>query len=227
MLVQDDPVAVDLLLGYLHREGIGAAVATDGETGLLLVRGLTPDVIVVDMALPGMDGLSFCEQARKYVQAPVILLTSAADETPVIDEVALGVLGYLVAPIRPRELVQRIGAVLRRDSGIPHQQPAELVTGNLVLDQVSRAAAKDGLALELSDQEFDLLAFLMRNPGQVFRRDQLVHAVSGHFFEDPSSIAVHVHGLREKLEDEPSQPTMLVTVWGVGYRFDPRGAAGS
>ncbi|WP_188990981.1 response regulator transcription factor [Saccharopolyspora thermophila] len=218
--MQDDSVVADLVVSYLQRDGIVAAIAADGETGLRLVRSLTPDLVVADVATLGVDRFSFCEQVRRHVQAPIILLTPTADESG-LDEVGFGVADYLVTPVRPRELMQRIrGIIGLRRGRSPHPQPTELIVGDLVLDQRSRQVNRGGSVLVLSDREFDLLAHLMRHPGRVFRRDELVREVWDDCIEAPSSIAAHIHRLREKIEDDPAHPTMLVTVWGAGYRFD-------
>ncbi|MER7015588.1 response regulator transcription factor [Saccharopolyspora sp. NPDC000359] len=221
LLVQDGPVVVDLVMGYLQRDGILPAAAGDVETALRLVRSLTPDLIVVDVALLGDGSAAFCEQVRQHVDASFVLITPAAQGHLPLDQVVVE--GSLTAPVSPRELVQCIRAVLRRGAGpAPLETPLELVAGDLVLDQVSRVATKGGRRLALSAPEFDLLALLMSNPGRVFRRDELFEVLWEKHFEDLASIAVHVHRLREEIEADPAQPAVLVTVWGVGYRLDPR-----
>lgn len=222
--MQDGPIVVDLVMGYLQRDGILPAAAGDAETALRLVHSLLPDLIVVDVALLGAESASFCAQARQRVDASFVLITPTAQGHLPLDEVAVD--GFLTAPVSPRELVQCVWAVLRRGAGpAPLEKPLELVAGDLVLDQVSRVATKGGRTLALSAPEFDLLALLMSDPGRVFRRDELFEVLWEKHFEDLASIAVHVHRLREKIEDDPARPAVLVTVWGAGYRFDPQGRA--
>ncbi|MGP4015000.1 winged helix-turn-helix domain-containing protein [Saccharopolyspora sp. 5N708] len=219
LVVVDDSSVVEMVTSYLHRAGLTAVVATDGATGLELVRQWGPDLVVLDMALSGFDGSRFRWEMPEDSSVPLIMLTSPTVEEDGLTEPAVDADDQLVKPFSPRELVLRIQAVIRRGHLIA-PAATELVVGDLVVNQASRVVSKGGRDLALTNREFELLMFMLHNPGRVFRRDELIRGVAAYGF-GAATIAVHVRLLREKIEDDPSRPKMLITVWGVGYRFDP------
>ncbi|MFR9727746.1 response regulator transcription factor [Saccharopolyspora sp. MS10] len=222
LVVEDDPTVSQVITDYLHRAGYGAVVAADGAIGLELARQMRPDLVVLDVMLPGLDGFRFCQQLRLHSEIPVIMLTSLGAEEDRLRGLEVGADDYLTKPFSPRELVMRVRSVLRRTSAMPPAWASGTRrAGDLVVDQEARTASKAGRKLTTTNKEFELLLFFLDNPGRVFRRDELMRQVWEHDFGDASTVTVHVRRLREKIEDDPSSPTMLVTVWGVGYRFDP------
>nr|WP_221316381.1 response regulator transcription factor [Saccharopolyspora gloriosae] len=227
LLVDDDPDVVEVITGYLHRADYTSIVASDGPTGMELFHRARPDLIVLDVGLPGLDGIRFCERVRAETSTPVIMLTGRAEEEDRLRGLIAGADDYLTKPFSGRELVLRIRAVLRRTEAASAPAPAapELTAGDLVVNESSRVVTKGGRPLTLTNREFDLLVFLLRNPGRVLRRDELMREVWDYDFGGASTVTVHMRRLREKIEDDPSDPAMLMTVWGVGYRFDPPGAA--
>lgn len=222
LVVEDDPTVAEVVTGYLHRADYTAVVASDGRTGLELARAMTPDLVILDVMLPGLDGIRFCRELRVRSQVPVIMLTALGAEEDRLRGLEVGADDYLTKPFSPRELVLRVQSVLRRTTAMP-PPPAGglLVAGDLVVDQNSHLVSKGERQLTLTNKEFELLVFLLKNPGRVFRRDELMRGIWSHDFGDASTVTVHVRRLREKIEDDPSHPNILVTVWGVGYRFDP------
>ncbi|MCX2730117.1 response regulator transcription factor [Saccharopolyspora sp. NFXS83] len=230
LLVDDDPDVVEVITGYLHRADYTSIVASDGPTGMALFHRARPDLIVLDVGLPGLDGIRFCEQVRAATSTPVIMLTGRAEEEDRLLGLIAGADDYLTKPFSGRELVLRIRAVLRRTEASSAPAPVApvapgLTAGDLVVNESSRVVSKHGRPLTLTNREFDLLVFLLRNPGRVLRRDELMREVWDYDFGDASTVTVHMRRLREKIENDPSHPAMLMTVWGVGYRFDPPGTA--
>lgn len=224
LVVEDDPEVAEVITGYLHRAGYTTVVASDGAVGLELSKHMAPDLIVLDLMLPGMDGLTFCRELRARSQAAVIMLTSLGAEEDRLRGLEAGADDYLTKPFSPRELVMRVQSVLRRTMAMPPTHttgPRHF--GDLVVDENARTVTKAGRGVTMTNKEFELLAFFINNPGQVFRRDELMRKVWSHDIGDASTVTVHVRRLREKIEDDPSHPSMLMTVWGVGYRFDPPG----
>jgi DNA-binding response OmpR family regulator len=186
-----------------------------------------PDLVVLDLMLPGMDGLEVCRRIRTTGPLPVIMLTARGDEEDRILGLEVGADDYVTKPFSPRELVLRVESVLRRAGAAT---PARVETiqpwlrsDPLALDPAARRATRDGVELALTIREFDLLEFFMRHPGQATSREQLMQRVWGWEFGDLSTVTVHVRRLREKVEDDPAQPRLISTVWGIGYRFDPPG----
>jgi DNA-binding response OmpR family regulator len=233
LVVDDDPTVRDVVSRYLTKAGYLVSVAGDGEAGLIAALGPPrPDLVVLDLMLPNRSGLDVCAQlradgarnGRDYL--PIIMLTALGEEEDRVLGLELGADDYLTKPFSPRELVLRVGSVLRRagDAGRPVSS-APLVDGDLVVDRSGRRAVLGGRELSLTVREFDLLVFLMRNPGQAFSRAELLEKVWGWSFGDQSTVTVHVRRLREKVEPDPTQPSRISTVWGVGYRYDPAGAA--
>ena len=222
LVVEDDPTVAEVITGYLHRANFVAIVAADGRSGLELATVLDPALIVLDVSLPEMDGIRLCQQLRATSEVPVIMVTALDTEEDRLSGLEAGADDYVTKPFSPRELILRINAVLRRTSPAPPAPaPGLLTSGDLVVDQAARTVTRGGRQLTLTNREYELLVFLMANPGRVFRRDELMRGVWEHDFGDRTTITVHIRRLREKIEDNPSRPTVLVTVWGVGYRFDP------
>jgi len=218
LLVEDDPTVAEVVSRYLTRDGHHVEVATDGLHALVALSETTPDLVVLDLMLPGVDGLEVCRRVREHSDVPIIILSARAEEGDRLRGLDLGADDYLAKPFSPRELAARVRAVLRR---VPptEDEAGPLEHGELHLDPRSRQVTAGGRPLALTVREFDLLTFLMRHPAQVFRRTELLERVWGYSFGDPSTVTVHVRRLREKIEPDPSQPRYVQTVWGVGYRF--------
>jgi DNA-binding response OmpR family regulator len=221
LVVDDEPIVRDVVVRYLQREGYETLEAGDGLDAQELLRNHEPSLVVLDLMLPGMDGLQLCQWIRARSELPVIMLTARAEEADRIVGLELGADDYLTKPFSPRELAARVRTVLRRSRHIGG--PSErLVHGDLDLDAASREVTKAGRLLRLTAKEFDLLWFLASHPRRVFSRDQLMERVWGYEPAfDTGTVTVHVRRLREKIEDDPSRPRHLETVWGVGYRFCP------
>ncbi|MFF7726837.1 response regulator transcription factor [Streptomyces sp. NPDC008001] len=232
LVVDDDPTVAEVVAGYLGRAGFTVDRAADGPAALELAAAVRPDLVLLDLMLPGMDGLEVCRRLRAGGPVPVIMLTARGDEEDRILGLEIGADDYVTKPFSPRELVLRAEAVLRRArslAAVPPPAPALRAAG-IVLDPVARQATKDGVPLALTLREFDLLAFLLRNPGRACGREELMQRVWGWEFGDLSTVTVHVRRLRAKIEDDPARPRFIRTVWGVGYRFeagDPPGPGGT
>ncbi|MFC7304445.1 response regulator transcription factor [Streptomyces monticola] len=220
LVVDDDPTVSEVVAGYLERAGFAVSRAADGPAALRAAAGHRPDLVVLDLMLPGMDGLEVCRELRAQGPVPVIMLTARSDEEERILGLEVGADDYVTKPFSPRELVLRVASVLRRATLAP-QPGARLRAAGLELEPAARRAAKDGRPLALTLREFDLLAFFLRHPGQVCDREQLMQQVWGWDFGDLSTVTVHVRRLRGKIEDDPARPRLIRTVWGAGYRFDP------
>ncbi len=222
LVVDDDRTITDVLARYLTRAGYDVLLAHDGETAVDLADGGKPDLVVLDVMLPGFDGLEVCRRLRRTSTVPVVMLTALGEETDRLAGLELGADDYVTKPFSPRELVLRVQAVLRR-SRSPHVQrePVILRDGDLVLDLAAHEVVKDGMQLALTVREFDLLAFLLRHPRQAFTRQALLDQVWGWSFGDESTVTVHVRRLREKVEPDPAEPRRIVTVLRIGYRYDP------
>jgi len=223
LVVDDDPTVAEVVHRYLEREGFEVEVIADGETALRRALADPPDALVLDLMLPGLDGLEVCRRLREVVPVPVIMLTARGDEDDRIVGLELGADDYVAKPFSPRELTARIKAVLRR-AGEPFEQPgfpSTVLAGNLTIDRAAREVCSRGELVGLTAREFELLEFLALRPRQVFRREELLERVWGYTYGDTATVTVHIRRLREKVEDIPSTPSHLVTVWGVGYRFDP------
>ena len=226
LVVDDDPTVAEVVTGYLERAGFSVDRAADGPQALELAAGRPPALVVLDLMLPGMDGLEVCRRLRAEAPVPVIMLTARGDEDDRILGLEIGADDYVTKPFSPRELVLRVESVLRRtraDQGRP--AGPELRLAGIVLDPVARRVTRDGRPLSLTLREFDLLAHLMRHPGRAIAREQLMHDVWGWEFGDLSTVTVHVRRLRGKIETDPARPLLIQTVWGVGYRFDVPGHA--
>jgi DNA-binding response OmpR family regulator len=221
LVVDDEPIVRDVVVRYLQREGYETLEAGDGLHAQELLRKHEPSLVVLDLMLPGMDGLELCRWIRARSELPVIMLTARAEEADRIVGLELGADDYITKPFSPRELAVRVRTVLRRSSPAAGSRE-HIVLGDLELDAAAREVAKGGRELRLTAKEFDLLWFLASHPRRVFSRDQLMESVWGYEPAfDTGTITVHVRRLREKIEEDPSKPRHLETVWGVGYRFCP------
>lgn len=222
LVVDDDPTVSDVVRRYLERAGYRVSAASDGHGALAQIARDRPDLVVLDLMLPGIDGLEVCRRLRQHTgDLPVIMLTALGEETDRVLGLQLGADDYITKPFSPRELVLRVQSVLRRATGPGPAAAGTIADGELTVDNGRRVVHRNGRELALTVREFDLLAYLMRHPGQVFRRAQLLADVWGWTFGDQSTVTVHVRRLREKIEDEPAAPRRIVTVWGVGYRYEP------
>ncbi|GAB2330148.1 response regulator transcription factor [Streptomyces griseoincarnatus] len=228
LVVDDDPTVAEIVTGYLDRAGYVVDRAGDGPDALARAAAHRPDLVVLDLMLPGMDGLEVCRRMRGQGPVPVIMLTARGDEDDRILGLEVGADDYVTKPFSPRELVLRVGSVLRRVRPVADPSgdgsgsgSGVLRAAGLTVDPEARRASKQGSELALTVREFDLLAFFLANPGRAFAREELMRDVWGWDFGDLSTVTVHVRRLRGKVEDDPARPRLIRTVWGVGYRFDP------
>jgi DNA-binding response OmpR family regulator len=220
LVVEDEPMVREVVTRYLESDGHRVVTADDGDTARGLIEREAPNLVLLDIMLPGeTDGLALCRWIRSTSELPVILLTARVEEADRIVGLELGADDYVTKPFSPRELAMRVKTVLRRArSSAPPRERISI--GGIVLDAAKREAARDGRTLNLAAKEFDLLWFLASNPNRVFSRDQLMSRVWGYAAAlDTGTVTVHIRRLREKLEDDPSRPQLLETVWGVGYRL--------
>lgn len=218
LVVDDDLTVRDVVRRYLELAGHRVALADNGEDALAWIAEHDPDLVVLDLMLPGIDGLEVCRRLRQTSEVPVVMLTALGEEENRIAGLQLGADDYVTKPFSPRELALRVSSVLRRSGG--SAPAADVVDGDLRLDAGARRATLAGAELPLTTREFDLLAFLMTHPGEAFTREQLLEKVWGWDFGDQSTVTVHVRRLREKIEKVPAKPARIATVWGVGYRYD-------
>ena len=220
LVVDDDLTLAGVVVGYLERAGHRALHVADGRKALDAVEAEPPDLIVLDVMLPEIDGLDVCRRVRaKHPDLPIIMLTALGEADERIAGLEVGADDYVTKPFSPRELILRIESVLRRTRDAPG--PRRVLTAGVVsLDTSARVASRDGVELPLTAREFDLLAFLMAHPGRAFSRAELMQHVWGWTFGDQSTVTVHVRRLREKVEDDPTVPSLIKTVWGIGYRLE-------
>ncbi len=222
LVVDDEANLVELVRDYLQREGYRVLVAGDGPTALDLARTQQPDLVVLDVMLPGLDGIEVCRRLRQFSDAYVVMLTSRAEEIDAIIGLSVGADDYVTKPFSPRELVARVKAHLRRPrTGAPDdpEPPPVRRFGDLVLDEGRHEVSRQGTVVPLTAREFQLLATVAAHPGRVFTRDQLLERVWGDAYYDDHIVDVHVGNLRKKIEDDPAHPRFVETVRGVGYRF--------
>ncbi len=225
LVVEDETMVAEVVERYLRRDGYDVDVAYDGHAALDAFQRLAPDLVVLDVMLPGIDGLEVCRRIREQGSTPVILLTARDREADKINGLALGADDYVTKPFSPRELVARVEAVLRRagatDSGAGAPPRGELRFGELAIDPITRGVHLRGASVGLTAREFDLLLYFAQHPGRVFTREQLMDAIWDRDFEgDAGTVTVHVRRLRTKIEQDASRPAYLRTVWGVGYKFE-------
>ena len=221
LVVDDDPTVSDVVRRYLERAGLIVTLAADGPAALRAYEAERPDLVVLDLMLPGIGGLDVARRLRSRAdEVPIVMLTALGEEADRVLGLQLGADDYITKPFSPRELVLRVQSVLRR-AGSRASVPAEtLVDGDLEVDVARRVVRRGGEELALTVREFDLLVFLMRHPGRAFKRAELLEHVWGWTFGDQSTVTVHMRRLREKVEVDPAAPKRIVTVWGVGYRWE-------
>jgi len=220
LVVDDEPMVREVAATYLEREGFLVSLAADGESALRLFDSEAPDLVVLDLMLPKVDGYSVLSDLRSRSTVPVILLTARSDEPDRVAGLEMGADDYVVKPFSPRELAARVRSVLRRAR--PQHTSSRMEFPGLTIDGSSREVAVDDQLVDVTAREFDLLEFLASSPRQVFSRGQLLEQVwdSSADFQDSSTVTVHVRRLRHKIEPDPNEPRWIKTVWGVGYRFD-------
>ncbi|MBC7633773.1 response regulator transcription factor [Aeromicrobium sp.] len=225
LVIEDDLAVRDVLRRYLEQDDYDVTVAADGRAGLAAARDLNPDLIVLDVMLPHMNGFDICRRLRDddSSSVPIIMLTALGETDDRIAGLSSGADDYVTKPFSVKELTLRVGSVLRRSlvTGGPRAVAGLLIDGDLTLNPVSREALQRGRSLPLTTREFDLLHFFLRRPRQVFSREDLLQQVWGWDFGDQSTVTVHVKRLRHKVEERPAEPARLVTVYGRGYRWDP------
>ncbi len=222
LVVDDEAMVREVVCTYLEREGFSTVEAIDGRQALQLVAEREPDLIVLDVMLPKVDGYTVLSELRKRTQVPVILLTARADEVDRVLGLELGADDYVVKPFSPRELTARVRSVLRRSGASEHRTEVFEFDG-ITIDGKTREVWIDGEIVAMPPMEFDLLAYLASSPRQVFTRGQILTQVWGSSaqWQDPSTVTVHVRRLRQKIEADADDPRRIVTVWGRGYRFEP------
>ncbi len=228
LVVEDDATILDVLRHNLLREGYQVVTARDGEAGLAEARSHRPDLIILDIMLPRLDGIEVCRILRKEMSIPILMLTARAGEIDKVVGLEMGADDYVTKPFGLRELLARVKALLRRGELVREELARAaasgqeiLRVGNLVIDMERHVATRDGMELGLSPKEFDLLAFLARSPRRAFSRDHLLEKVWGYDYSgDSRTVDVHVRWLRQKIEADPAQPSLLLTVRGVGYKLE-------
>ena len=221
LVVDDEPTIREIVVKYLRRDGFRTLEAADGNHAHELVESEKPDLVVLDLMLPGTDGLELCRRIREHSSLPVIMLTARGEESDRIVGLELGADDYVTKPFSPRELAARVRTVLRR-AQLDVVTDELLRFNGLVIDSSSRDVTRNDETLRLTAREFDLLWFMASHPRRVFSREHLMRRVWGYASAvDTGTVTVHMRRLREKIEDDPSRPRHLETVWGVGYRFSP------
>lgn len=233
LVVDDDRTVAEVVRQYLLREGHAVTVAHDGLTGLRLAAPDTeegpPDLIVLDVMLPGLDGIEVCRRLRQVTDVPVVMLTALGAEIDRVLGLEVGADDYISKPFSNRELVLRVASILRRAAAVvpvSDGPPGRLLSAHLDVDALARVVRVDGRHVALTVREFDLLLHLLHHPGMAFTREDLLTQVWGWDFGDQSTVTVHVRRLRHKIEVDPARPVLLATVWGVGYRWDASVGAG-
>lgn len=220
LVVDDEATIVEFVRINLEKAGFSVVSAGDGETALALAAAEHPDLIVLDVMLPGRDGFEVCRELRRTSSTPIIMLTARDEDIDKILGLELGADDYLTKPFNPRELVARIKAILRRVDRSGRPEGHVLVRGRIQLDMERHQVTAGGRPVDLTPKEFELLELFMKNPGRVFSREMLLERLWGYdFFGDSKTVDVHIRRLREKVEEDPSAPTHILTVWGVGYKF--------
>jgi len=221
LVVDDDPTVTEVVVLYLERAGYEVESVRDGAKALAAVEAEPPALVVLDLMLPGMDGLEVCRRLRALGSVPVVMLTARGDEEDRVIGLELGADDYVSKPFSPRELTARVRAVLRR---VEHRHDISSSTsldfGDLLIDVTAREVHVVGVPVSLTAREFDLLVYLATRPRCACRREELLEHVWGYTYGDTATVTVHIRRLREKLEIDPSNPAWIITVWGVGYRFE-------
>jgi DNA-binding response OmpR family regulator len=221
LIVDDEKTIREVLRRYLEKEGFQVEEAADGYQVLDALERKSPDLMVLDLMLPGIDGLSLTQLIRRDRRIPIIMLTAKGEASDRIRGLDMGADDYIAKPFSPQEVVSRIRAVLRRTSDEHETRPAKtILIDHLLIDPAGRTVQVDGQPTSLTAKEFDLLLFFARHPMQVYSRTQLLGEVWGdELYTDPSTVTVHIRRLREKIERDPGEPELIRTVWGVGYKF--------
>lgn len=227
LVVDDDPTVADVVSRYLTREGFSVEAVANGRDAVAVATEHLPDLVVLDLMLPGLDGFEVYRRIRRIAPIPVIMLTGRGREDDRVAGLELGADDYLSKPFSPRELTARVKSVLRRAQSAltplasgREPEGTRLRSGRLEIDVSARQAWVDGVPVPFTSREFELLVFLMRRPHVAFRRQELLEHVWGWSYGDTATVTVHVRRIREKIERDPSQPQLVATVWGVGYRFE-------
>ena len=230
VVVDDDPTVADVVGRYLVRDGHSVECVRDGYEALRRISEQPPDLVVLDLMLPGIGGMEICRRLREQWPIPVVMLTARDDESDRLAGFEIGADDYVTKPFSPRELAMRVRSVLRRARGtgltttagqpVLTDQPV-LADRDVIVDLAAHEVRLSGKLVQLTSREYDLLVYLLRHPRQAFTREQLLSEVWGWTFGDTSTVTVHVRRLREKLEEDPTMPRRIVTVWGVGYRYEP------
>ncbi|HEY7031274.1 MAG TPA: response regulator transcription factor [Thermomicrobiales bacterium] len=222
LIVDDEPIVREVVADYLRKDGFRVESAADGPEALSRFATARPDLVLLDLMLPGIDGLEVCRRIRTASNVPIIMVTAKSEETDTIIGLGVGADDYVAKPFSPRELVARIKAVLRRASTPPLAEGDPLRFGSLTIRPDRRQVEVAGNVVELTAREFDLLEFLAQHPGQVFTRDELLDKVwDWSYASDGGTVTVHIRRLRQKIEADPERPRYVKTVWGVGYKFEP------
>jgi DNA-binding response OmpR family regulator len=224
LVVEDEPSIAEVVGLYLQRAGYQVQTAADGKIAMSILEEGIPDLIILDLMLPEIDGLSLTRWLRDRSNVPIIMLTARREEIDRIAGLEMGADDYVVKPFSPQELVSRVRAVMRRINReqVPAESERPLLFGDLVINALSRTVSISGQDVPLTAKEFDMLYLLAQHPKQVYTREQLLDRIwGGAEYIDPGTVTVHIRRVREKIEPDPSNPTRLVTVWGVGYKFEP------
>lgn len=223
LVIEDEPSVGEVVSLYLHRAGYEVIVARDGNDALEILDRSFPQLVVLDLMLPNVDGWEICKWIRERSNVPIIMLTARREESDRIAGLEMGADDYITKPFSPQELVSRVKAVLRRvRTDLPASQMLPMIFGDLEIDIGKRIVTLKGTEVDLTQKEFDLLMLLTRHPKQVFSRNQVLERVWGiSDYIDPGTVTVHMRRLREKIESDPSNPRHILTIWGVGYKFEP------
>lgn len=223
LVIEDEPSVGEVVSLYLRRAGYDVVVARDGSDALEILDRSFPQLVVLDLMLPNVDGWEICKWIRERSNVPIIMLTARREEGDRIAGLEMGADDYITKPFSPQELVSRVKAVLRRvRTDLPASQMLPMNFGDLEIDIGKRIVTLKGQEVDLTQKEFDLLMLLTRHPKQVFSRNQVLERVWGiSDYIDPGTVTVHMRRLREKIESDPSNPSHILTIWGVGYKFEP------
>jgi DNA-binding response OmpR family regulator len=221
LIADDEPTLVATLKYNLERESYEVITAADGEAALAAARSSRPDLVLLDLMMPGLNGIEVCRIIRRETRVPILILTARGEEADRVAGLEIGADDYVTKPFSMRELVARVRALLRRSENTAAPEPEVVTCADLIIDIRKRAVTRDGSDLPLKPKEFELLSFFARNRGQAFTRDQLLNQIWGYDYAgDTRTVDVHIRWLRQKIEAQPDRPTRLITVRGVGYRFD-------
>jgi len=220
LLVDDEKTLVKALTFNLEKEGFRVEPAYDGREALEKVFELKPDIVVLDLMLPEVDGFEVCRQIRKKLDLPIIMLTARSEDIDKVLGLELGADDYLTKPFNSRELVARIKAILRRSTAWEEESKKQIQIGKLEIDLLQHRVRVDGREINLTSKEFSLLSYLAANAGNVYSREQLLEQVWGYdYYGDVRTVDVHIRHIREKIEKDPANPEIIVTVWGTGYKI--------